>query len=219
MGKERSNDATEFEVNGVKCGYDGVLVWAKNENGEEIDIASFEDINLLEKTAHSAIFYSECLDKYLDGYLHFNGKVFSEINKIDFEVVPAHHEDDMPQMPEMYEQVRTIIDDCDIINQVIFDNDHHWGIESSSFLFQKNNYYKGKMLLGICTCTSPGCSDVVAEIDSSENYVSWKIYLARGDTSMNKIFVFKKTDYQNALEKAKNNITQEEKDNGWLSFL
>jgi len=49
------DEVVEFEVNGIKCGYDEVCVWATNEEGIEEDIGMFEDIKLLEKTSHCAI--------------------------------------------------------------------------------------------------------------------------------------------------------------------
>ena len=70
--KNPPDEVIEFEVNGIKCGYDGVCVWATNENGIEETIGSFEDIKLIEKTSHCAIFYSE----YLNEYLAFNGIEF-----------------------------------------------------------------------------------------------------------------------------------------------
>jgi len=134
-----------------------------------------------------------------------------KINKIYFKIIPAHHEEDLPQMPEMWEQVRVFIDDEDIINKIGSDEDHHWGIESSYFLDQKDNYYGGKLLIGICTCTAEGCDDILVDIDKSENYIIWKIY-HEGNDDINAVFVFDIEDYQNALAEARNNITQKEED-------
>lgn len=205
--KEPLDNIVEFEVNGIKCGYDGVLVWHKNEKGEEECIGSFEDIKLLEKTSHCAIFYSECLDKYMDGYLTFDGKTFGNINEIHFDIIPIHHEENLPQLPEMWEQVRVIIDGYDIINQIEAEDDHHWGIESLYFLAQEGEYYKGKLLIGICTCTCPGCDDIVADVEESGNYITWKVYHDRNH-DMNQIFAFDKKKYKEAIEAGKNRISQ-----------
>jgi hypothetical protein len=207
IGKEPLDEKIEFEVNGIKCGCDGNLVWRVNENDQEEDIGGFEDIKFLEQTSHCAIFYSECLDEYL----RFYGYEFGGINEIQFQIVPAHHEENLPQMPEMWEQVRVFIDDNDIINQIGFDDDHHWGIESSCFLAQKDDYYKGKLLIGICTCTVEGDDDIVVDIDNSVNYISWKIYHER-NPEIQRIFVFEKQQYEKAIEEAKTNITTKEKD-------
>jgi hypothetical protein len=160
IGKEPLNEIVNFEINGIKCGYDGVFVWALNSEGEEEFIGSFEDIRLIDKTSHCAIFYSDCLSEYLA----FDGETFWNINKISYEIVTAHHEENLPQMPEMWEQVRVFIDNEDIINKVGFDDDFHWGIESSCFLAQKDDYYKGKMLIGICGCSAGGDDDIVVDI-------------------------------------------------------
>jgi hypothetical protein len=220
IGKEPFDETVEFEVNGVKCGCDGNLVWRVNEDGQEEDIGCFEDIKFLEQTSHCAVFYSECLDEYL----HFYGYEFKGINEIQFQIVPAHHEEDLPQMLEMWEQVRVFIDGDDIINQIGSNNsshkgkDHHWGVESSCFLAQKDGYYKGKLLIGICTCTTEGDDDIVVDIDNSDNYVSWKIYHVR-NSELQEICAFEKRQYEKALEEAKTNITKKEEDAHKWAFL
>ena len=207
IGKESLKEIVDFKINGIKCGYDGVFVWAVNSEGKKDYIGSFEDIKLIEKTSYCAVFYSNCLDEYLS----FDGKVFGRINEIRFEIIPAHHEENLPQMPEMWEQVRVLIDDEDIINKIGSDDDFHWGIESSCFLTQKDDYCGGKLLIGICGCTAEGCDDIIVDIGKSEKYISWKIYHERND-DLNAVFVFDIDNYQNALIEAKSKITQKEED-------
>jgi len=202
-----SESPVKFVINGTMCCCNGVEVWTIDEKGKKESMGSFEDIKLLEKTSHCAIFYSECLNEYLS----FDGKDFNNINNIYFKIIPRHHEDDLPQMPEMWEQVRVFIDDVDIINNIGSDNDFHWGIESSCFLAQKNDYYKGKLLIGICSCTVEGDDDIIVDVDKSDNYVSWKIYHDRNH-DLNGIFIFNKNNYQNVLDDAKINITKNEED-------
>ena len=215
IGKEPLDDIVDFEINGIKCGYDGVFVWNINSEGDEEFIGSFEDIKLIEETSHCAIFYSDCMGEYLS----FDGKTFGGINKISFEIIPAHHEDDMPQLSEMWEQVRVIIDDEDIINKIGMDDDFHWGIESSCFLAQKDDYYGGKLLIGICGCTAEGDDDIVVDIDKSDNYISWKVYHDRNHEK-NAIFVFGLDDYKKAITEAKNRMTKKEEDIcDWLFLL
>jgi hypothetical protein len=192
-----------FEVNGYKCGYDGVFVWHINEEGHEETIGFFEDISLLEITSHCAVFYSDCLKEYLS----FDGEAFGNINLVNFEIVPAHNEEELIQMPEMWEQVRIFIDDDDIINKIGSDNDFHWGIESSSFLDQKDAYYKGNLHIGVCACTAEGDDDIVADVDSSKNYISWKIYHDR-NPDKNAVFIFEKHQYSNAINEAIKQISK-----------
>jgi len=134
-----------------------------------------------------------------------------KINEICFKIIPAHQEEDMPQISEMWEQVRVFIDGEDIINKIDFDDDFHWGVDSSFFLTQKNNYFGGKLLIGICGCTAEGCDDIIVDVDKSENYIIWKIYHERND-DINAVFVFDIGNYQNALIEAKSKITQKEED-------
>ena len=142
-----------------------------------------------------------------------------KINEIRFEIIPAHYEEDLPQMPEMWEQVRVFIDDEDIINKIGSDDDFHWGIESSCFLAQKDDYYGGKLLIGICGCTAEGCDDIIVDIDKSKKYILWKICHERND-DLNAVFVFDIDNYQNALIEAKSKITQKEEDvHNWAFLL
>ena len=147
-----------------------------------------------------------------------DGKLIGNISKIHFEIIPIHKDKRSPVMSKMWEQVRVIIDDHDIINQIgyytdkgYYKGDFHWGIESSCFLAQKDEYYKGKLLIGICGCTAEGDDDIVVDVDHSENYVSWKVYHDRNH-NMNEIFLFNKADYKKALEEAAKNITRKEED-------
>ena len=131
MIKNESLDKSfEFSVNGIKCGYDGVVVWRINEDGHEESIGFFEDIKFIEQTSHCAVFFSEGLGEYLS----FNGEKFGGISTIKFDIIPAHNEN-LPQMPngEIWEQIGFIIDGEDII-----DNLGNWGIETSCFLVQKD---------------------------------------------------------------------------------
>lgn len=201
----------EFSVNGIKCGYDGVVVWRINEDGHEESIGSFEDIKFIEQTSHCVVFFSEGLGEYLS----FNGEKFGGISTIKFDIIPAHNEN-LPQMPngEIWEQICFIIDGEDII-----DNLGNWSIETSCFLVQKDDFFKGKLLIGICGCTCGGCSDIVADVDQSENYIFWKVYYARNQ-DRNTIYIFNKKDYENALNEISNKSARKEEDAGeWASFI
>ena len=128
-------------------------------------------------------------------------------NKVSFKIIPILKLKDKPQVRIVWEQVRTIIDDHDILDT---DDDFHWGMESFSFLNYESEYYKGKMLIGVCTCSIEGCVDIVAEIDSSEDYVSWKVFHEK-EPGEYKYYTFNKTDYMKAIEVAKSKVTQKEK--------
>ena len=133
--------------------------------------------------------------------------VTNKLNKISFKIIPVLRLKDKPEIKIVWEQVRPIIDDIDILDT---DNDFHWGIESYVFLNQKEKHYKGKMIIGICTCCIEGHDDIVVDIDNSGNYVSWKIYYDN-DPKSQFIFTFDKNEYTNAIEDAKVRITQKEK--------
>ena len=140
------------------------------------------------------------------------------IDTINFVIVPAYKTKNMPQLSEMWEQVRVIIGENDIINSVGFTYDHHWGIESACFLAQKNDYYKGQLLIGICTCTCEGDDDILADIDSSEKYVSWKVFHQR-NLELKESFVFEKKQYKKALDEAISHITKKPRDVHEWSWL
>ena len=80
----------------------------------------------------------------------------------------------------------------------------------SYIFFNRDNYYKGKMSIGICPCLIEGCDDIVTEIENSDNYVSWKIFNDK-HSEMYKIYTFDKAGYSKAIEEAKSGITQKEK--------
>ena len=216
IGKKPPDEIVKFKVNGIECFCDGVIVWIKKQDGTEVDIGGFEDIRLLETTSHCAIFYSECLNEYLA----FDGDVFFNVSKIHFNIVPEHKVD-MPQLEVMWEQVLPIIDDEDILNSIDRKNVsyHNWGIESSCFLIQKDEFYKGTLLIGICGCTCQGDDDILAEVDASDNYVSWKIFHQR-DPKNFAIYVFEKGQYKDALTKAIADITKKAEDiHDWAWLL
>ena len=125
-------------------------------------------------------------------------------NKNSFKIIPILRLKDKPQI--VWEQVRTIIDDNDILDT---DDDFHWGMESYSFLNQEE-YYKGKILIGICTCSVEGHDDIVADIDSSDNYVTWKVFHANEPDKII-VYTFNKIDYTKAIKEAKSKVTQKEK--------
>jgi hypothetical protein len=207
----------EFNVNGYKCGYDGNIVWRFDEDGTQVDIGSFEDITLLEKTSQCAIFYSKCLNEHLA----FNGEEFFGITDLILKIIPEH-DIDLPQLPMMWEQVRFIVyDDRDIINHVgLFGEkeDFHWGIESSCFMVQKDEYFKGMLLIGICSCTCQGDDDILVDVAASENYISWKVYHDRNHENSD-FYLFNKKKYENALKNARVKITrkiEDARDWAWL---
>ena len=203
------DETVEFELNGKKYGCNRGFVWSIDEQGEEEYLGMFADIKLVEKTSQCAIFYLEYRD--YSEYIVFDGEFFGDINDIHFAVIPIHKDKRSPVTGKMWEQVRIIIDNRDIINQIGYEDDFHWGIESSCFLIQKDEYYKGKLHIGICGCTAEGDDDIVVDVDNSENYVSWKIYHDRNHDIYD-IFLFRKVDYKKALEEAINNITRKEED-------
>ena len=131
------------------------------------------------------------------------------LSTISFDIVPEHENKDLPHKPVIWEQIRVIIDGDDIINQIGLDDDFHWGIASSLFLAQKEDYYNGKLHLGICSCTAEGDSDIVVDVKEFDEHVSWKIYHDRNE-NLNEIFLFEKSKYIAALSGISDKITQKE---------
>ena len=128
----------------------------------------------------------------------------NELSKISFKIIPILRIKDKPEIKVLWEQVRTIIDDIDILDT---DNDFRWGMESYLFLNQKEKHYKGKLIIGVCTCCTEGHDDIAVDIDNSDDYVSWNIYY-ENNPEKHKFYTFDKNDYTKAIEEAISKITQ-----------
>ena len=125
-------------------------------------------------------------------------KEMGDNSTINFELLVDKIEPNGKKEGQYLEQIRFIINGIDILNEFRIDKQFHYGIDSSLFLAQEGELLQGNLLLGICSCRTPGDSDIMVNIHSFDEIVMWDIYNAIEPSEFD-TFIFNKIEYKKAI--------------------
>ena len=104
-----------------------------------------------------------------------------------------------------WEEVFPEISKKDIIYEFKIEKQNRLGIDSSLFLAQEKYLFNGNIILGICGCKDTGCSDLLVNIHSIDEFIMWDIYVSWCPSKFETYF-FHKNEYESAIFEIKKSI-------------
>jgi hypothetical protein len=125
-----------------------------------------------------------------------------KLSSIVFDVTLSRVEFGTRGTIEEWDEVRTLLNGKNILSKFRVDKQSRCGMDSSLFFAQEKQLINGNVLLGICGCKDTGCSDLLANIHSFEDYVMWDVYVSWYPSEFDTFF-FDKKEYRKAIKDAK----------------